>query len=72
MKMFSFLAMGWGEELSILVCIVFVVGCVCAILGYFRDWLVSAFKIKDVLDKLDEVNRKLDEMQRKLNEIKRQ
>jgi hypothetical protein len=72
MKMFSFLAMGWGEELSIGICIAVVVGILCAILGYFRDWLVSAFKIKDVLDKLDEVNRKLDEMQRKLNDIKRQ
>ena len=71
MKMLSLIANSWGQELFIVVCIALVVGVLCAILGYFRDWLVSAFKIQAALDKLDEVNRKLDEMQRKLNEIKR-
>ncbi|WP_397382390.1 hypothetical protein [Prosthecobacter sp.] len=72
MKMFSFLAMGWGEELSIGICIAIVVGILCAILGYFRDWLISAFKIKDVIDKLDEVSRKLDSVEKKINENQRQ
>lgn len=70
--MFSFLAMGWGEELSIGICIAIVVGILCAILGYFRDWLISAFKIKDVIDKLDEVSRKLDSVEKKINENQRQ
>lgn len=72
MKMFSFLAMSWGEELSIGICIAVVVGCLCAVLGYFRDWLISVFKIKDVLDKLDQVSRKLDSVEKKINENQRQ
>ena len=72
MKMFNCIAMSWGEELGILLVLMVVLGVVLAILGYFRDWLISVFKIKDALDKLDDVKRKLEEMDRKLNDIKRQ
>ncbi len=72
MKMFSFLATNWGQEIGLMLCIAIVVGILCAILGYFRDWLVSAFKIQAALDKLDEVKRKLDEMEKKISDLKRQ
>jgi uncharacterized membrane-anchored protein YhcB (DUF1043 family) len=71
MIMLSLIATNWGQELFMVVCIALVVGCVCAILGYFRDWLVSVFKIQAALDKLDEVKRKLDQMEKKIDDLKR-
>ena len=72
MNILSLLGSNWGEELAILLVLTIITGIVCALLGYFRDWLVSIFKIQDALDKLDEVKRKLEEMDRKLNDIKKQ
>lgn len=71
MKFLGLIASSWGQDLGVVLCVGVVVGISCAILGYFRDWLVSVFKIQDALDKLDEVKRKLDEMEKKINSIKR-
>lgn len=68
--MLSIVANSWGQEIGFVFVGAIVVGCLCAIASFFRDWLVSAFKIKAVLDKLDEVKRKLDEMERKINDLK--
>ena len=69
MKMLSLITNSWGQEILLfIVVVVIVVCCLCALVGFFRDWLVAAFKIKDVLDKLDEVNRKLESIETKINE----
>lgn len=70
--MLSLIANTWGQEFSNLIFLAFITGCVIAICVFFRDWLVSAFKIKAVLDKLDEVSKKLDQTSKKLDEVERQ
>jgi hypothetical protein len=68
MKMLSLITNSWGQEILLFIVVVIVVCCLCALVGFFRDWLVAAFKIKDVLDKLDEVSRKLESIEKKINE----
>jgi hypothetical protein len=72
MKMLSVIANTWGQEFSNFIFTMMICGGVIAICVIFRDFIVSVFKIKKVLDKLDEVSGKLDDLERKISQIKRQ
>lgn len=67
-----FIANTWGQEFSNFIFIAIITGCVIAVGVFFRDWLISVFKIKAVLDKLDEVSKKLDQASKKLDQVEKQ
>lgn len=70
--MLSLIANTWGQEFSTFIFVAIITGCVIAVGVFFRDWLIYVFKIKAVLDKLDEVSKKLDQTSKKLAEVQKQ
>lgn len=72
MKVLSLITNNWGQEIALIVTLGIVGICIGGVLLFCRDWLVSVLKIRDVLDKLDEMKRQIESLESKIKELKRQ